>query len=343
MAHLSEQHRIRLLMPNQLTDAATQVNDQTTSVTELRISGMTCGNCARHVTDALRSVAGVESAAVDLTDGRAVVHWKNGSFSDVEALRESVRKAGYQAALPSATTELRITGWNLNVVLGSIATGLLMLGEWLFQLGLVRWFQWLALALALPVQLFCGARFYRGAWNQLKVGSSNMDTLVALGSTTAFVYSAWGLFAGWHTHLYFMEAAAIITLISVGHWIESKASARAAGALRALLNLAPPTARKLRLDGTEIEVPVAELRVGDRFLAELDLRLARDALHSGEVELDGVLARRQRRQPVLAVRPAHRRARPGQHVRSRFDRHARQQRAVGGGHFPGDRAGLLGE
>jgi copper chaperone CopZ len=110
MAHLSEQHRIRLLMPNQLTDTATQVNDQPTSVTELRISGMTCGNCARHVTDALRSVSGVQSASVDLAEGRAVVHWQNGSSPDVEALRESVRKAGYQAELPPATTELRITG-----------------------------------------------------------------------------------------------------------------------------------------------------------------------------------------------------------------------------------------
>jgi CheY-like chemotaxis protein/signal transduction histidine kinase/HAMP domain-containing protein len=97
-------------MPNQLTDDPTQVNVKPTSVSELSISGMTCGNCARQVSDALRSVAGVESASVDLTDGRAVVHWNSGSFPDVEALRESVRKAGYQAVLPSATTELRITG-----------------------------------------------------------------------------------------------------------------------------------------------------------------------------------------------------------------------------------------
>ena len=55
------------------------------------------------------------------------------------------------------------------------------------------WFQWLAFALAGVVQIFCGAQFYRGAWRQLKVGSSNMDTLVALGSTTAFGYSAWAL------------------------------------------------------------------------------------------------------------------------------------------------------
>src|SRR5204863_923038 len=130
-----------------------------------------------------------------------------------------------------------LAGWRFNVIVGSICTAALMIGEWVFQLGMERWFQWLAFALALPVQLLCGARFYRGAWNQLKVGSSNMDTLVALGSTTAFAYSAWGLFAGLPGHLYFMEAAAIITLISLGHWIESRMSARAASSLKALLDL----------------------------------------------------------------------------------------------------------
>ena len=93
------------------------------------------------------------------------------------------------------------------------------------------------------VQVFCGAQFYRGAWNQLKIGASNMDTLVALGSTTAFGYSAWALLAGVGGHVYFMEAAAIITLISLGHWMEARVSDKASGALKSLLTLAPQTAR----------------------------------------------------------------------------------------------------
>ena len=91
-----------------------------------------------------------------------------------------------------------------------------------------NWFRWFSFALASVVQIFAGAQFYRGAWRQLKVGSSNMDTLVALGSTTAYGYSLWALFAGGSGHLYFMEAAAIITLITVGHWLEARMSARAA-------------------------------------------------------------------------------------------------------------------
>ncbi len=71
-----------------------------------------------------------------------------------------------------------------------------MIGEWIFHLALTPWFQWLAFALAGVVQIFCGAQFYSGAWRQLKVGQSNMDTLVALGSTTAFGYSRWALFSG---------------------------------------------------------------------------------------------------------------------------------------------------
>ena len=120
-----------------------------------------------------------------------------------------------------------------------------MIGEWVFHLAMTPWFQWLAFALAGVVQIFAGAKFYRGAWNQLKIGNSNMDTLVALGSTTAFGYSAWALLGGMGGHLYFMEAAAIITLISFGHWLEARVSARASGALEKLLNLAPQTARKL--------------------------------------------------------------------------------------------------
>ena len=90
-----------------------------------------------------------------------------------------------------------------------------------------------------------------------------MDTLVALGSTAAFGYSAWALLSGAGGHLYFMEAAAIITLISIGHWMEELAVRRAETSLRALFRLAPETARRQNADGTETEVPVARLRPDD--------------------------------------------------------------------------------
>ncbi|HXG49759.1 MAG TPA: heavy metal translocating P-type ATPase, partial [Methylomirabilota bacterium] len=108
---------------------------------------------------------------------------------------------------------------------------------------------------------------------------ANMDTLVALGSTTAYAYSVWALFGAAGGHLYFMEAAAIITLISVGHWLEARVSERASTSLRALLELAPATARQCNAAGAEIEVPVAALKIGDRV-----------ALRPGDrVPVDGVV------------------------------------------------------
>jgi Cu+-exporting ATPase len=91
-----------------------------------------------------------------------------------------------------------------------------------------------------------------------------MDTLVSLGSTTACAYSVWALLSGSGGHLFFMEAAAIITLISVGHWLESRVAARASSALNKLLTLAPSLARKLAADGREMEAPATDLETGDR-------------------------------------------------------------------------------
>ncbi len=254
-------------------------------VTTLQVSGMNCNNCARHVTEAIQTVSGVRSATVLLEAGRASVRWNSGAEQNISAVIAAVKKAGYAAKEISAATaadgETRQAHWQINLWLGVAVTGALMAGEWGFSFGLKSWFQWLSFALASVVQVFAGAKFYRGAWAQLKIGSSNMDTLVALGSTTAFGYSAWALLSSAGGHLYFMEAAAIITLISFGHWLEARVSVRASGALGKLLTLAPQTARKLvggadlpggqdvpqrvpAVSETEVEVPVSKLQIGDR-------------------------------------------------------------------------------
>ena len=245
-----------------------------TIVTELLVSGMTCQNCARHVTEAIQGVPGVHSASVLLEAGRATVRWNPGTTQDVPSIIKAIQKAGYEAKAIQADTsdccETKHASWQPNLWLGIAVTVALMMGEWILGLGMARWFQWLSFALAGAVQNFAGAKFYRGAWAQLKIGGSNMDTLVALGSTTAFGYSAWALVAGASGHLYFMEAAAIITLISFGHWLEARVSARASGALKSLLNLAPQTARRIYestirnpQSAIEEEIPVAELKIGD--------------------------------------------------------------------------------
>jgi Cu+-exporting ATPase len=256
---------------------------------ELRVEGMTCNNCARKVTTALQAVPGVHSVWVNVETCRASVQWSVRAAPDVPQLLAATSVAGFSSRPLEAggAGEAGATAsWHVNLWLGGGVTLLLMLGEWVFHLGMTGWSAWVAFALATVVQIYCGASFYRGAWRQLRVGSSNMDTLVALGSTTAFAYSAWALVTGAGGHLYFMEAAAIITLISIGHWIEARVGARASDALRALLQLAPGTARRLHVPApatpgklnpadlltfrpvvaaspVEQEVPVGELRAGD--------------------------------------------------------------------------------
>lgn len=260
------------------------------STTQFAVDGMTCQNCARHVREAAQAIPAVADAHVELEANRLTVRWRTSPSATpslrpsvspspapavlpLDALLHAVREAGYEIrALPPAdpghaadpASWSPFKGWRFNVVVGSLATLPLMLGEWVLGLGMNRAFHWTAFALTVPVMLFCGAKFFRGAWNQLRRGQSNMDTLVSLGSTTAFTYSTWGLFAGWHAHLYFMEAAAIITVISIGHWLETIISARAVASLHALLNLAPQTARRLGPDGSETSVPVSTLQLDDR-------------------------------------------------------------------------------
>ena len=277
--------------------------------TELRVSGMTCNNCARHVTEAIQGVAGVQSAAVDLKNAGARVRWQSVEAKKVPAVLAAVAKAGYAAREISAGAGGSKRGrWQWTLLTGLTVTAGLMLGEWGFGLTMAPWFQWFAFSAAAGVQTFCGAPFYRGAWRQLKIGSSNMDTLVALGSTTAFGFSCWVLFRGTGGHVYFMEAAAIISLVSFGHWLEARVSEQAGSALKSLLQLAPQTARRISNSKfqisnpagerfnlktlsfskpetgkqeveTEEEVPVASLKIGDRI-----------ALRPGDrVPVDGVV------------------------------------------------------
>ena len=279
------------------------------TTTELRVTGMTCNNCARKVTAAAQAVPGVHSVSVSVAAERATVRWNPAAAADLPALLSAISKAGFAAkAMPAAAAGSRQSRWQWNLIAGLAVTAVLMAGEWIFHLMMADWFRWLSLVLAGFVQIFCGAQFYRGAWRQLKVGQSNMDALVALGSTTAFGFSCWVLFGGAGGHIYFMEAAAIISLISFGHWIEARVSDQASGALKSLMQLAPQTARRVqspeskaqsysseqfnlktlsfspsasgdRPSAIETEVPVAELKIGDRI-----------ALRPGDrVPVDGVV------------------------------------------------------
>jgi P-type Cu+ transporter len=258
--------------------------------TELVVRGMNCSGCANSVTQALRGVPGVANAEVSLQEGRARVRWNNGAET-ADRLITAVKDAGFEAEVvigpaPKKNVWSPLEGWRFNAVVGGIVTAFLMVGEWALHLDHELWFKWTAFVLATVVQIFCGARFYVGAWRQLKQGASNMDTLVSLGSTTAYAYSVWALFSGAHGHLYFMESAAIITLISVGHWMEALAATRAESSLKALLHLAPQVARRIE-NGSEREVAVEQLRRGDLIRVRPGERIPVDAdVSEGQSSVD---------------------------------------------------------
>ena len=258
--------------------------------TELQVEGMTCNNCARKVTAALQSVPAVNTVRVSVESRRATVRWTAGANANPQALVSALQGAGYPAKLLDPAADAALPpggGWALNLWLGVICTTPLMVGEWGLGLGSERWFHWLAFILATVVQFGAGAQFYRGAWSQLKSGNSSMDTLVALGSTTAYAYSAWLLFTAAAGHLFFMEAAAIITVISVGHWLEARVSSQASSALKALLQLAPARALRLEPDGLEREIPVAQLQPGDLVVLKPGSRVPVDGVvDSGESAVD---------------------------------------------------------
>src|SRR5436190_20503891 len=140
------------------TEQTTELNEkhppQATAppLTELSVTGMTCGNCARHVTEAIQSVPGVRSAVVSLDDGKASVRWAPDREQNARAVIQAVKEAGYDARVIDAHThqhaDHRLAGWQINLWIGLLGTAPLMLGEWIFRLGTAAWFQWFSFALA---------------------------------------------------------------------------------------------------------------------------------------------------------------------------------------------------
>ncbi|CAB4243292.1 Cation transport ATPase [Methylacidimicrobium sp. AP8] len=248
---------------------------------------MTCSNCARHVQSALSAVPKVISARVELEKGRATVDVEEGGPSP-SSLVEAVRKAGYEAA-PADEEEDSSGPWQRGLLVGIVLTPLLFLLPWLVRAPPhAAWVGWLEFALALPVQILTGRPFYQGAYRQLRHGRLDMDVLVSLGSTAAFLLSLYGLLRpAALAHVYFDEAAAILTLVSVGHWLEARVSLRASRTLRTLLSLAPPKARRRLDDGSEEEVLVEDLRKGDLVVLRPGDRVPVDGvLEEGKAVLD---------------------------------------------------------
>jgi len=235
---------------------------------DLAVRGMTCASCVGRVEKALGKVPGVLSATVNLATERAHVVAVAGT--GIDALRKAVAAAGYEAdsvdrEKPGAAPVARgLPDWwpvavsaLLTVPLLVPMTGLALGTGWTLP-------GWLQLALATVVQFWLGARFYRAGWKALKAFSGNMDLLVALGTSAAYGLSVYQLLAGAAgVHdLYFEIAAALITFILLGKWLEARAKRQTTEAIRALNALRPDRAL-VRRDGKDVELPLSAVAVGD--------------------------------------------------------------------------------
>ncbi|HEX5322939.1 MAG TPA: heavy metal translocating P-type ATPase [Capsulimonadaceae bacterium] len=233
------------------------------ATTTLDVTGMHCAACVGRIERFLKKVKGVEDASVNLATNRALVT-HDPADTTPESLIGAVEKAGYGAALvreqtaspqPSAPTR--------DLILAAIlAAPTLVLSMALMHPP--AWLDW-ALAVASAMVVFgFGRSFFMGAGKALlHGGGATMDTLIALGSSAAYLYSLTELIFSPHPQLYFDTASTIITLILMGRWLEGRARRRASDALRSLAELTPKIARQVYPDGTEKDVSVERLRAGD--------------------------------------------------------------------------------
>lgn len=250
----------------------------------LSITGMTCASCAGRVEKALRKVAGVQEATVNLATESASVR----GTVVVAALLQAVEKAGYGArelrddapTKPEPQAGLSKEAWHvlLAAVLSLPLAAPMLVMPFGVHWELSGWVQWL---LATPVQFWLGARFYRAGWAALKARSGNMDQLVALGTSAAYGLSIYNLLVASSEHhlvpLYFESAAVVITLILMGKWLEARAKRQASDAIRALQALRPLTAQVLR-EGKEVTLPIADVAVGDTVLVRPGERIPVDGV-----------------------------------------------------------------
>ena len=248
----------------------------TTNVS-LNIGGMTCAACVSHVEKALREVDGVESSAVNLATERATVQY-SANLADIENLKSRNRgrrilRAGRRRRRrdfgkpPTDRRPLRVKA-AFSIAVAVLIMALMAIptvSDLLpFRLDI------LLMVLTTPVQFWAGKRFYAGAWAALKHGTSNMNTLITVGTSVAFGYSAavtvlydrW-IFAHYDAATFFETSAAIIGLVLLGRFLEARAKGKASEAIKGLMSLRPETATVIR-DGEEVKVSIEDVVLDER-------------------------------------------------------------------------------
>ena len=234
------------------------------------IGGMTCAACAARVEKSLKKVNGVVNANVNLATNKASVEYSKDD-TDIKSLIKAVEKAGYKAELeeksnPDKEKEARekeIKSLKTSFIISAIFSIPLFSAMFFHMAGIHTilsngYFQ---LILATVVQFGVGYRFYKGAFVSLRGGGANMDVLVAMGTSAAYFFSLYNLIMGMEMY-YFEASAMIITLILLGKTFEAVAKGKTSEAIKKLMGLQPKTA-KIIVDGSEKDIPIEEVQVGD--------------------------------------------------------------------------------
>jgi Cu+-exporting ATPase len=247
---------------------------------ELPIGGMTCAACARTVERQLSGSPGVSKASVNFATRTASV-WYNPTETRVESLIAAVEDVGYQ--VPDQPQELaeesEARDLRKRLVVGAAFAIPVVV------LGMMERAPVLQFALTLPVLFYSGWIFLRDAWTALRHRSANMNTLIALSISAAFLYSTYATAARQHD-VYFEPAAVIVVLILLGRMLEARARGKASDAIRHLIHLQPATARVVR-QGAEVEVPLAEVAAGDLVIVRPGERVPVDGVvRDGASEID---------------------------------------------------------
>ncbi|MEO0704287.1 MAG: heavy metal translocating P-type ATPase [Cyanobacteria bacterium J06649_5] len=258
------------------------------TATILRLKGMACASCANKIETTLQSVPGIGYAQVNFATEQASVDYDEQKVS-LQRILDAVAEVGFEAdereASLSAIDEDAQTQaahkasqrlLRVKLIDSGLVSTLLVVGSLPMMLGLSipNWptflqNPWLQLLLSTPVLFLCGQDFYVGAWRSVKHRTATMNTLVAIGTGTAYLYSLFVTLLpqvlvsqGLTTEVYYEAAAVIITLLLLGRYLESKAKGRTSDAIRQLIGLQPNTARVIRKD-EEIEIPLQAVMVGD--------------------------------------------------------------------------------
>jgi Cu+-exporting ATPase len=268
----------------------------TKAMVELPLEGIQCASCVQTVEKALRKHTGVLNATVNLATATAAVEYL-GSVTDVRTLKRTIESAGFkvldaplehdwedverETRLREYRTLRRKFLWGLGfaalVFLGSMPH----LFPWVPSVLTGYFVLW---ALATPVQFWIGWQFYRGAWGALRHGNTNMNTLIAVGTSAAYFYSVAAVLfpaffrsGGLEPKVFFDTSAMIIVLILFGRLLEARAKGRASEAIRKLADLQPKTARVLR-DGQEFDCSIEEVKIGDTVLVRPGERIPVDGI-----------------------------------------------------------------